>query len=113
MATTTIGRQAETAVANYLTAQGFSIVAQNWKTKVCEIDIIAAKDKIIYFIEVKYRLSGAQGYGLEHITPKKLNQIKFAVRVWCQNNDWQGDCRILGAEVSGDEFEFINLLEIN
>ena len=113
MKTTAIGQSAEAAVAKHLAQNGYKILAQNWKTKVCEIDIVARKDDVIYFVEVKYRGSAEQGSGLEHITPQKLNQIKFAVRVWCQNNDWEGDCRILGAEVSGLDFENIELVEID
>ncbi|MDO8591534.1 MAG: YraN family protein [bacterium] len=113
MRTTEIGQSAETAVASHLAKDGYKILAQNWKTKICEIDIVARKDDVIYFIEVKYRTGAEQGSGLEHITPKKLNQIKFSARVWCQNNNWEGDCRLLGAEVSGPNNENIELVEID
>jgi Holliday junction resolvase-like predicted endonuclease len=72
---------------------------------------VASKDKIIYFVEVKYRSSDSQGGGLEYITPKKLNQIKFAAQIWNQQNDWNGDYRILGAAVSDDES--IEIIEID
>lgn len=113
MKTSAIGQSAETAVAYHLAQNGYKILAQNWKTVICEIDVVAGKDDIIYFVEVKYRAGAEQGSGLEHITPQKLNQIKFAVRVWCQNHSWDGDCRILGAEVSGLAYENIDLVEID
>ena len=113
MATTAVGNKAETAVAKNLLFGGFQILDQNWKTKICEIDIVARKDGVIYFVEVKYRQGAEQGSGLEHITPQKLNRIKFAVRVWCHSNKWEGDCRILGAEVSGPNYEDIELVEID
>lgn len=113
MRTSAIGQNAETAVAKRLTQNGYKILDRNWKTKLCEIDIVAKREDIIYFVEAKYRAGAEQGSGLEHITPQKLNQIRFAVRVWCQNNDWDGDCRILGAEVSGLSFENIELVEID
>lgn len=112
MRTTAIGQSAETAVARHLAQNGYKILAQNWKTAICEIDVVADKDDIIYFVEVKYRAGVEQGSGLEHITPQKLNQIKFAARVWCQNNGWDGDYRILGAEVSGLKYENIKILEL-
>lgn len=113
MTTTLNGQAAEAAVAGLLQKQGYKILDRNWKTRLCEIDIIASKGKIIYFAEVKYRVSGEQGSGLEHVTPRKLGQIKFAVRLWNQNNNWDGDCRILGAEVSGADFENIELVELD
>lgn len=112
MRTSAIGQRAELAVAQYLAQCGYKILARNWKTKICEIDIIARKDDIIYFVEVKYRAGEDQGTGFEYIGPKKMQQIGFAARVWCQNNDWEGDYRLLGAEVSGLGSENINILEL-
>ena len=113
MKTTTTGRQAEAAVADYLVEDGFKILAKNWRTRWCEIDLIAQKDKIIHFIEVKYRFSESHGSGFEYITPHKLNQTKFAAGFWCAHNDWDGDYRIIAAEVTGLDYEIIDLVEID
>ena len=113
MKTKIVGDNAEAVVARFLQSDGFGILDRNWRTKVCEIDVIARKKKIVYFIEVKYRGGLAQGSGFEYIGPRKLNRLKFAVRVWCQNNNWEGDCRLVGAEVSGDDFQNIELIEID
>lgn len=113
MKATASGRQAEAAVADYLSENGFKLLAKNWRTRWCEIDIIAQKDKIIHFIEVKYRFSESHGSGFEYITPHKLNQIKFAARFWNAQNDWDGDYRITAAEVTGLDFTDINLTEID
>lgn len=112
MKTTFQGRGAESAVAKLLKSQKYEILAQNWRTRVCEIDVVAKKDKIIYFVEVKYRGRDDQGSGLEYITPKKLNQIKFAAQVWCAQDGWDGDYRLLGAEVSGPSYEHIEIVEL-
>lgn len=69
------GQRAEEVAADYLAAQGYEIIERNWRTRVCEIDIIASKDRVMYFIEVKYRKSNSQGSGLDYITPKKLKQM--------------------------------------
>lgn len=77
-----IGDASETVAAEYLQAQGYAIVERNWKTKVCEIDIVAEKDGILYFVEVKHRKTDRQGGGLAAITSKKLDQMKFAARMY-------------------------------
>jgi Holliday junction resolvase-like predicted endonuclease len=87
-------------------------LSRNWKTKVCEIDIVAKKDKIIYFVEVKYRRQAAQGDGFEYITDHKLNRMTFAADIWCQNMGWNGDCRMMAAAVSGPDSESIELIEL-
>ncbi len=109
MKTTFIGKEAEDRVTQKLQKDGYQILAQNWRTRVCEIDIVASRNKIVYFIEVKYRSSEKQGSGIEYITPKKLNQIKFGAQIWNQQNDWNGDYRILGAEVSDKDIKIIEI----
>lgn len=76
--TTTIGKKAEQAVADYLTNLGHTIIAKNHKTHFYEIDIISTKDNYIYFTEVKYRKSNFHGTALETITPEKQHQMHFA-----------------------------------
>lgn len=108
---TDTGRQAEDAAAEYLSSKKFEILSQNWRTRWCEIDIVAKKKKIIYFVEVKYRKRADFGGGLDYITPTKLKQMKFAAEFWISNNNWSGDYRISAIEVSGSSFEITEFLE--
>lgn len=103
------GHEAERQVAQYLEKQGFKILELNWRTRWCEIDIIAEKDKIVHFVEVKLRKTLAQGSGLDYITPKKLKQMKFAAEFWLANNNFDGECVLSAAEI--DDSLRINFLE--
>ncbi len=113
MVTTATGQAAEIAVAKYLTSQGFSIIARNWKNRWCEIDLIALKNKTVHFVEVKYRAKDLQGTGFDYIGSNKLRQLQFAVNFWVSENNLQGDCRLVGAQVSGLDFEQIQLTELD
>lgn len=73
-----VGNAAEDQAAAWLEQQGYVITERNWKTRFCEIDIIATKDQVLHFVEVKHRRSAEQGGGLAAITPAKLRQMKFA-----------------------------------
>ncbi|MDB5176874.1 MAG: putative Ribonuclease [Candidatus Saccharibacteria bacterium] len=79
-----IGDLAEDEAANHLVRIGHAVIERNWKTKYCEIDIVSHKNGTIYFTEVKYRKSLDQGGGMAAITNKKLNQMKFAARLYIQ-----------------------------
>ena len=112
--TTSIGREAERAAAEYLEKLGFRIVVFNWRTRRAEIDIVAEeikkisllkKQKIIHFVEVKYRKTSDFGDGLEYITPKKLIQLEFATSEWVHENEWAGDYQIDAIAVSGNSAE--------
>lgn len=80
--TRAIGNTSEDVAAQFLQKQGYEILERNWKTKMCEIDIVAEKDDVWYFIEVKHRKTDRQGGGLAAVTSKKLDQMKFAVRMY-------------------------------
>jgi len=99
-------------VADLLARQGFEIIDRNWKSKVCEIDLVAEKGNIIFFTEVKYRSSTQQGDGFEYITDMKQRRKDFAARIWCQSYNWNGDYRLLAAAVSGAACDKIELIEV-
>lgn len=101
---TETGKQAEAAAAAHLAALGYEVCTQNWRTRWCEIDIVAQKDGIVYFVEVKYRRSAQWGTGLDYITPKKLRQMHFAAEFWIAQHYWPGDYCISTVEVAGPRF---------
>ncbi len=105
-----IGNAAETTVANHLKNTGYNILDRNWKTKYCEIDITAERNGVTYFVEVKYRSGSQQGGGLAAITPKKLQQMKFAAEMYIKNNPTTGDVQLMAAIV--DVSQSVELLEV-
>lgn len=48
-----IGKLGEDIAVKYLENKGFSVIERNYRKKYGEIDIIARKDEIIHFVEVK------------------------------------------------------------
>ncbi len=110
MTTFDIGRRAEAAAAAFLEQKGCTIIANNWRTRWCEIDIVAERHKVVYFCEVKYRSSQHWGAGLEYITPKKLQQMRFAAALWVASQAWQGACQLAAIEVSGPNFWVTNAI---
>ena len=85
VAAPTAGQLAEEAAAQHLIQLGFQVIERNWKTKWCEIDIIAQQHGQVHFVEVKYRKNNSQGDGLSYITPQKQRQMKFAAELWLQS----------------------------
>ena len=47
------GKQGEDRACEYLIKEGYKIIERNWRTKGGEIDIIAMKDEVLVFVEVK------------------------------------------------------------
>jgi uncharacterized protein (TIGR00252 family) len=107
---TDIGRVAEDAAAAYLKKQKLKIIARNWRTRWCEIDIIATKKKIVYFVEVKYRKSESFGTGFDYITPRKLGQMQFAAEFWLASNTEFSECHLSAIELAGEPPKVTNWL---
>lgn len=96
------GHEAEKYAAEYLQGLGYGIRELNWRTPVCEIDIVAQKDNCVFFVEVKYRSKDGQGGGLDYITPQKLKQMQFAARCWVENHGYDGDYELSAIELSAN-----------
>ena len=105
-----LGRQGEEAAAHFLKNNGYSIVERNWKTKACEIDIVAKKGNVLHFVEVKYRKTVQQGGGIAAITPMKLKQMNRAVRFWFQKYG-DSNAKLSCVEVTGPDFRITNFVE--
>lgn len=76
------GLSAETFAASYLRLKGFKILERRLKTQFGEIDIIAQKNNLIIFCEIKYRktLSDA-AYS---ISSNQQTRIINASQYWMQ-----------------------------
>lgn len=70
-----LGDRGEMLAWGYLTRNGFEVLEKNHRTRLGEIDIIAKKNKRIYFIEVKTRSTADKGLPEEAVTVKKQQQI--------------------------------------
>lgn len=102
MSTTDVGKMAEQAVADDLIRQGYTILGRNWRTKYCEVDIIASRDEVVWFVEVKYRTTALFGDGLEYIGPSKINHLQRAASLWVTQHGYNGEYTLGAVAVGGD-----------
>ncbi len=111
MTTTDTGRKAEVAARVYLEMRGFHIIEQNYRRPRCEIDIVARKDGVVHFVEVKYRINDQQGGGLDAITSSKLKQMQRAAWSWVDEYKWHGEYILSTVEISGRDFVVMGFIE--
>lgn len=72
------GQLGEDYAVKLLRKNGYKILERNYHTKVGEIDIVAAENDTLIFVEVKTRWSRKFGKPEEAVTPTKLSRIKKA-----------------------------------
>lgn len=78
------GRRAETLVALYLRLMGHRILAQRFKTRAGEIDLIARRGKTLVFIEVKQRAKAE--HSVDPVTARSEERIIRAGEVFLSRN---------------------------
>lgn len=88
-----LGLKGEDKAQNFLIKQGFTIMQRNFHSKFGEIDIIACKDEILHFIEVKSTSKDYEAsYRLDNKKYQKiLKTINFYLLKKGLNSDFQVD----------------------
>ena len=75
MNTRKIGDEGENRACEYLLSKGFAIIERNWRTKGGEIDIIAFKNDILVFLEVKTLPNGTMDMIQRELNYQKRQRI--------------------------------------
>lgn len=74
-----LGQYGENKAADFLRQKDYQILAQNFRARVGEIDIICKKDNTLVFVEVKSRIGDQKGKPYESVTAYKLHHLKKAI----------------------------------
>ena len=89
-----IGRRGEQAAEEYLLEHGYEIAGRNLRTPYGEIDILASKDGISVFVEVKARTGSIFGPPELAVTNRKQAHMLACASYYAQHNNidhWQID----------------------
>lgn len=80
------GRLGEEAAARYLRRQGYRILVMDYRTRMGEIDIIAANADYIVFAEVKTRAEGSMILPRESVTRAKQRRLTLTAQLYLSEN---------------------------
>ena len=81
-----IGKYGEELAKEFLIKNKYKILEANFHySKIAEIDIIAEKNNILHFVEVKTRTSCAFGSPFEAIDKRKLSSIYSCANFYIKN----------------------------
>ncbi len=84
----TVGRQklgahGERLAARRYEAQGYTVVARNWRCHDGELDLVLRGRDVLVFAEVKTRSSDRFGVPAEAVTPAKQRRIRTLAQRFC------------------------------
>jgi putative endonuclease len=79
-----LGSRGEQAVAEWYEANGYEVVARNWRCRDGELDLIVRQGRRVVFCEVKTRTTDAFGVPAEAVTGPKQARIRRLAARWLQ-----------------------------
>lgn len=84
------GKKGERLAATWLKEHGYDILFINWRHSHYEIDIIASRNAVLHFIEVKTRNSIRFGHPEEDVSKKKFMSLMSAAEEFLyQHSQWK------------------------
>lgn len=86
MSNQSVGKLGEDLVCSHLKKNGYKILARNYRFRLGEIDIIAAKKNHTAFVEVKTRNSDTFGTPAEAVGARKQKSIILAAQQYISKN---------------------------
>jgi putative endonuclease len=100
------GQQAELAVADYLVASGYRVLARNLRLGALELDVVAQKGDVVAVVEVRTRGPGSLAGPFESVTGAKRARLRRAVqRLWRERLSAMKDVRQVRIDVAAVTFE--------
>lgn len=83
-----IGQLGEQLAANFLRANGYTILKRNWRINRIEIDIIAqTEEDTLVFVEVKTRSNPTAGAPEASVTPRKKQLLAVAASAYMKQTE--------------------------
>lgn len=86
MARRALGARGEDAAAAWYVANGYEIVARNWRCRDGELDLIVRAGRTYVFCEVKARTTDAFGAPVEAVTRDKQQRVRRLAARWLEHD---------------------------
>ena len=89
-----LGNRGEYLAAQMLVANGYRLLARNWRCPIGELDLVAEQGGSLVCVEVRTRRGESFGSPEESITAAKRARLAALAEAYVQATDWPGDWRI-------------------
>jgi putative endonuclease len=76
------GRRGEALAAEWYLAQGYDVLARNWRCALGELDLVLSRGSVVVICEVKARTSDRFGTPAEAVTSAKQARLRRLAATW-------------------------------
>lgn len=99
-----LGKWGEGVAADYLEQQGYSILERGWRSGHKDIDLIAFKQGILAFVEVKTRKNNAYIQPQQAVDRHKIKLLMTAANRYICNNNIDAEIRFDIVAITGSDY---------
>ena len=99
-----LGKWGEGVAADYLEQQGHSILERGWRSGHKDIDLIAFKQGILAFVEVKTRKNNAYIQPQQAVDRHKIKLLMTAANRYICNNNIDAEIRFDIVAITGTDY---------
>lgn len=99
------GLQGERVAERWLQARGWRVLQRRYRSGHRDIDLIAQRDQLVAFVEVKARTGAVFGDPVEAVNWKKRNELVRSAVTWIERHGRPGESYrfdVIGVLVSGE-----------
>jgi putative endonuclease len=82
-----LGAAGEDLAAAWYEAEGYRVLARNWRCRDGELDLVVARPDVLVFCEVKTRRSDAYGGPAAAVTHAKQQRIRGLALRWLREHE--------------------------
>jgi putative endonuclease len=97
------GKEGEKRAAEFLQLKGWKIIAQNYRYKHGELDIIGIDKDVLVFVEVKFRKNNNFGFPEDFVNNRKMDMVRKTAINFMIKENWQNDIRFDIISITGEE----------
>jgi putative endonuclease len=104
-ATSRFGLAGERVAERWLVRRGWQVLQRRYRSGHRDIDLIAARDGLVAFVEVKARTGSTFGQPVEAVNWKKRNELVRSALTWIDRNGRAGELYrfdVIGVLVAGE-----------
>jgi putative endonuclease len=82
-----LGDFGERVAAAHLESKGYRILARNYRILQGEVDLVAQRDGVVAFVEVKTRKGNAMGTAVQALLPRQQQRLVLAAEAFSLERD--------------------------
>ncbi|MFV9509882.1 YraN family protein [Tepidibacillus sp. LV47] len=83
-----LGKWGEEKAKEYLLNQGYILIAQNWRTRYGELDLIMLDQETVVFVEVRTKSTSDFGKASESIHHRKQQKLLYTAEAFLTSKKW-------------------------